>query len=103
MTKLMISILISGLSAVLLAGCSGRNDKSKSDINDSTPTIMKQDFGSVDSKPVYLFTIKNKNGITIRITQAPSKNLVRAKTRTTTVVRSAPKPLMAILMRQRGS
>jgi aldose 1-epimerase len=29
---------------------------------------MKQDFGTVDGKPVYLFTMKNKKGITIRIT-----------------------------------
>ena len=29
---------------------------------------MKQDFGIVDGKPVYLFTMKNKNGITIKIT-----------------------------------
>ncbi len=29
---------------------------------------MKQDFGIVNGKPVYLFTMKNKNGITIKIT-----------------------------------
>jgi len=29
---------------------------------------MKQDFGTVDGKPVYLFTMKNRNGITVRIT-----------------------------------
>lgn len=29
---------------------------------------MKKDFGTVDGKPVYLFTLKNKNEITVKIT-----------------------------------
>ena len=29
---------------------------------------MKENFGTVDGKPVYLFTLANKNGITIKIT-----------------------------------
>ena len=32
------------------------------------PTITKEDWGSVDSKPVYLYTLTNSNGVTAKIT-----------------------------------
>lgn len=34
----------------------------------SEPTISTADWGSVDSKPVYLFTLTNSNGVTAKIT-----------------------------------
>jgi aldose 1-epimerase len=69
MRNIFISVLISGLFVFFLTGCSGSSNKKGSDSADSLKTsIMKQDFGNVDGKPVYLFTMKNKNGITIRIT-----------------------------------
>jgi aldose 1-epimerase len=69
MRNIFISVLVMGLTILLLTGCSGSSNKSGSDTIDSLKlSIMKQNFGTVDGKPVYLFTMKNKNGITIRIT-----------------------------------
>lgn len=31
-------------------------------------TIMKQSFGTIDNRPVYLFTLRNMNGLTVKIT-----------------------------------
>ncbi len=34
----------------------------------SQPTITQEDWGTVDSKPVYLYTLTNSNGVTTKIT-----------------------------------
>jgi aldose 1-epimerase len=69
MRNIFLSIMIMALPVFLLPGCSGSSNKSGSDSTDSLKlSIMKQDFGTVDGQPVYLFTMKNKNGITVKIT-----------------------------------
>jgi aldose 1-epimerase len=69
MRNIIVPILVSGLAVLFLAGCSGCVNKSRSDSTESQkPFIMKQDFGTVDGKPVFLFTLSNKNGITVGIT-----------------------------------
>jgi aldose 1-epimerase len=69
MKKILIAILLAGLPGFLFTGCNTGGNKSGSDSSDSLKTsIMKEHFGTVDNKPVYLFTLSNKNGITIKIT-----------------------------------
>jgi aldose 1-epimerase len=67
MIKNQVFILLIASCMIILAGCNQTNEKTKSESMDSTK-IMKQDFGTVNGKPVYLYTLKNKNGITVRIT-----------------------------------
>jgi aldose 1-epimerase len=69
MKNICISILVSGLSMFLFEGCNSSLNKSGSDSSDSLNTaIMKENYGKVDEKPVYLFTLSNQKGITIKIT-----------------------------------
>ena len=49
---------ILSLSFIVIAACSSANK----------PAITSEDWGSVDSKPVYLFTLTNSNGVTAKIT-----------------------------------
>jgi aldose 1-epimerase len=69
MKTIFSKILLSGLIIILFDGCSGSSNRSKSDTGDSVKqSIMKQNFGIADGKPVYLFTLSNENGITVKIT-----------------------------------
>jgi len=69
MKKILIAILLAGLPGFLFTGCNTGGNKSGSDSSDSLKTsIMKEHFGTVDNEPVYLYTLSNENGITIKIT-----------------------------------
>jgi aldose 1-epimerase len=69
MKTIFVSQLVAVLSLFFLYGCNQGSNKSEKGIADSLKaSIMKENFGTVDGKPVYLFTLKNKNGITFRIT-----------------------------------
>jgi len=58
------------LAVVILQSCSTNNNQSKNILSDTSHLIMKrQDFQKdVDGKKVDLFTLKNKNGMTVQIT-----------------------------------
>ena len=45
------------LSAIVMVACTSKK-----------PSITSEEWGSVDSKPVYLFTITNSNGVSAKIT-----------------------------------
>ncbi|MEO5591030.1 MAG: aldose epimerase family protein [Chitinophagaceae bacterium] len=38
------------------------------EVNTAATAVTKQDFGQADGKPVYLYTLTNKNGIQVKIT-----------------------------------
>jgi aldose 1-epimerase len=69
MKNIFFAILAAGLTGYLFTGCNLGNKKTVTDSSDSLKTnIMKENYGTVDGKPVYLFTLSNKNGITFKIT-----------------------------------
>ncbi|MDP4282366.1 MAG: aldose epimerase family protein [Bacteroidota bacterium] len=70
MKKWFLLLAILPVASLLLPGCSGNGNKSKSEKNDSikNSTIMKQYFGKVDGQEADLYTLSNPNGITIKIT-----------------------------------
>lgn len=68
MKKILVIFLI-GVFHAIFPGCTDNSGKSK--INDSGSLkvmVMKQDFGTIDGKKIFLFTLQNKNGITVKIT-----------------------------------
>ena len=59
------------------------NAPTTADTPATAAAVTKQDFGQADGKPVYLFTLTNKNGVQVKITNyggivtswvAPDKN-----------------------------
>ena len=69
MKNIFFGILAAGLTGYLFTGCNLSNKKTGTNSSDSLKTfIMKENYGTVDGKPVYLFTLSNKNGITFKIT-----------------------------------
>jgi aldose 1-epimerase len=73
-----------GIFLFLFAGCGGPGEKSANSATDTKKlSLMKEKFGTVDGKEVDLYTLKNKNGLTVKITNygaiitsilAPDKN-----------------------------
>ncbi len=62
-------MLVAGSVVIFLAGCAGIENKSgKTGAVSLKLSIMKEKFGISDNKPVYLFTLKNGHGITVKIT-----------------------------------
>jgi len=54
---------------VSLYGCSGPRETNNKEVQDSLKlSVMKTDFGTVDNKAVFLYTLTNKNGIVVKIT-----------------------------------
>ena len=69
MKNIFFGILAAGLTGYLFTGCNLSNKKTGTNSSDSLKTFnMKENYGTVDGKPVYLFTLSNKNGITFKIT-----------------------------------
>jgi aldose 1-epimerase len=66
----MKSIIYLFLTAgIFLISCNNtHNRKSKTKEKESSMSIKKEPFGNVDNKQVYLFTLKNKNGMVVKIT-----------------------------------
>jgi aldose 1-epimerase len=68
MKKLTNIMLITGLVGIFLTGCNWTEKKSGKTGPDSLKlSIMKEKFGVSDDKPVWLYTLKNGHGITVRI------------------------------------
>jgi aldose 1-epimerase len=68
MKKILIIFLISTLP-VIFTGCTGNSGKSKINNSGSLKVmVMKQDFGIIDGKKIFLFSLQNKNGVTVKIT-----------------------------------
>ncbi|MCX6250989.1 MAG: galactose mutarotase [Bacteroidetes bacterium] len=69
MKKNLTAVLLAGLLLPVLTGCTGSEKKTSSKGVDSAKlTLMKETFGKVDNRQVYLYTLRNANGITIKIT-----------------------------------
>jgi aldose 1-epimerase len=68
--KTLIRILIPVIFILSLSpGCNTRQSKNNTAMKDTnSTTIVKEAWGKADGKEVYLFTLKNKNGVTVRIT-----------------------------------
>ena len=60
--KKSLFVVLAGLIAIVTVSC----HPSKSET--VKPSAMKTSTGSLDGLPVYLFTLENKNGMTVRIT-----------------------------------
>ena len=52
------AIILCLCMAMVITACSKKN----------SPTVSQQDWGIVDDKPVYLYTLTNSNGVTVKIT-----------------------------------
>jgi aldose 1-epimerase len=69
MKTILRSLLFLAIPALLLQSCGNREQKKDSAMNDTLQlTVAKENWGKVDNKDVFLFTLKNKNGITVKIT-----------------------------------
>jgi aldose 1-epimerase len=69
MKKFSIFLSITVWVVIILSGCNGTGDKSSKTGADSLKlSVMKEKFGTADEKPVWLFTLRNSHGITVKIT-----------------------------------
>src|ERR1035438_4633653 len=69
MKKLHVIVMAAGLVSLFFNGCLWTGNKSAKTGADSLKvSIMKEKYGTCDDKPVYLFTMKNGHGITVKIT-----------------------------------
>ncbi len=66
MKRLRNALFISVTSLVSLTGCNTGEKKETGKVVQATK-ITKADWGETDSKPVYLYTLKNKNGDEVKI------------------------------------
>jgi aldose 1-epimerase len=56
-------------TSIFLEGCRDGSTKTKAETNNSVKmSIMKENWGKVDNKDVFLYTLKNNNGIVVKIT-----------------------------------
>jgi aldose 1-epimerase len=67
MKKSVIYLIPIILSVFLTSGCKWFGTSSDSSENSKKASIMKEKWGMYDDKEVYLFTLKNKNGLTVKI------------------------------------
>lgn len=60
-------ILALPVAAILITGCkdTGKKDKETKMTN---PKVSRADWGELDGKPVYLYTLTNENGVEVKIT-----------------------------------
>jgi aldose 1-epimerase len=69
MKKTPIAILLTGLLLAMIPSC---NWNKKNNANQGSDTlklsVMKAPFGNVDGKPVFLYTLTNRNGVVVKIT-----------------------------------
>jgi aldose 1-epimerase len=69
MKKFHIFLLTAGLVTVFLTGCNWTETRSAKTGSDSLKvSLMKEKFGTIDDKPVWLFTLKNVHNIMVKIT-----------------------------------
>jgi aldose 1-epimerase len=78
-----IAPLVSAVIFLTIIHMSCTNAPTTTDRPATAAAVTKQDFGKTDGKPVYLFTLTNKNGVQVKITNyggivtswvAPDKN-----------------------------
>ena len=63
------AFLFLGIPVLLIQGCGSRETKKEASMNDSSKmSIVKENWGKVDNKGVFLYTLKNKIGIVVKIT-----------------------------------
>jgi len=68
MKNLIHNVLILVIPVLIFQGCTGRGTKEETAMNDSVKmSIIKEKWGKVDNKDVFLYTLKNKNEIVIKI------------------------------------
>jgi aldose 1-epimerase len=63
-----IARLISATVFLTIIHMSCTNAPTTADTPAAAAAVTKQDFGQADGKPVYLFTLTNKNGVQVKIT-----------------------------------
>ncbi len=69
MKKVIQAVLIIACPVLLFQGCGNRTTKKEIPMNEPLKrTIMKEIWGKVDNKDVFLYSLKNKNGIVVKIT-----------------------------------
>jgi aldose 1-epimerase len=72
MKKLIQAVLILACPILLFQGCGNRTVKKEIPMNEPvkpvTTSLMRENWGKVDNKDVFLYTLKNKNGIVVKIT-----------------------------------
>jgi aldose 1-epimerase len=72
MKKLIQSVLILACPLLLFQACENRPVKKEIPMNEpakpTKTTLMRENWGKVDNKDIFLYTLKNKNGIVVKIT-----------------------------------
>src|ERR1039457_2233968 len=69
MKKFKFIIIGAGLVSIVLTGCKWTTKKAGISASESLKcSVMKEKFGTVDDKPVWLFTLKNGHHTTVKIT-----------------------------------
>jgi aldose 1-epimerase len=68
MKKIIQSVLFLAVPMLFLQSCGSREAKKEASSSDSLKmSVMKENWGKVDNKEVFLYTLKNKNGIVVKI------------------------------------
>lgn len=60
--------MILAVPVMLMQGCNNREAKKDTPTDSAKMSIMKENWGKADNRDVYLFTLKNKSGIIVKIT-----------------------------------
>jgi aldose 1-epimerase len=60
--------VILAIAAILMQSCGNNQIKKEPSMNTAKASIVKENWGKVDNKDVFLYTLKNKNGIVVKIT-----------------------------------
>jgi len=69
MKKVIQSVFFLAIPLLIFQGCGSREIKKEALMNDLLKmSIMKENWGKVDNKDVFLYSLKNKNGIVVKIT-----------------------------------
>lgn len=69
MKKIFQTVLFLAVPVILMQGCANGNKKTEASTkNPEKMSIMKENWGKVDNKDVFLYTLKNENGIGVKIT-----------------------------------
>ena len=67
MKKIIQSFCFLAIPLLIFQGCGSREIKKQASMNDLLKmSIMKENWGKVDNKDVFLYSLKNKNGIVVK-------------------------------------
>jgi aldose 1-epimerase len=66
MQRTILFIVLAFVTGIIFPSCDGSSRKSNRN-PDSKPTVMKEKWGTFDGKEVFLYTLRNSNGITVKI------------------------------------